>query len=214
MFSTSCLILIGFNAEMSQWLLNGGVSFSKSKPPKRFLLLTQPGHCRVCYQSSLPLTIDCTGPGWAPADQRCLAGVVQQQRQLQRSTVWWICGFFKVIPPLANWLQHTCLFSRAFVSIFQASIVMCAADGEANFRPHNNRTDSGFPVLLSIVPEVSGPSKQRRALGNQGLLGQVSKHQAFPLKIFLDESVLLLCKVLLVRGLYLLTTMKQWSSAR
>lgn len=72
---------------------------------------------------------------------------------------------------------------------------MCAADGEANFRPHNNRTDSAFPVLLSIVPKVSGPSKQKRALGNQGSLGKVSKHQAdLPLKIFWDESVLLFAK--------------------
>lgn len=37
--------------------------------------------------------------------------------------------------------------------------MLCVADGDTNFRPHNNRTDNLFPVLLYIVPE--SPGRQR-----------------------------------------------------
>lgn len=78
-----------------------------------------------------------------------------------------------------------CLFSEALF-LYWATIVMCAADRDTNFRPHNNSTDNLFPVLLYIVPRSLQPHKthEHSARGGHRTPGRMN--------IFLDSSCSLL----------------------
>lgn len=83
-------------------------------------------------------------------EKRCLRAVCAVC-----STVWWMAGFPRLHLSCFSSSgcigRSVCLFPETLF-LNWASIVMCVADGDTNFRPHNNRTDSLFPVLLYVVP--------------------------------------------------------------
>ncbi len=87
-----------------------------------------------------------------PAEKRCLKAVCAVCM-----IVWWMGGFSKLLLSCSGCIGRSlCLFSETF--LYWASIVMCVADGDTNFRPHNNRTDNLFPVYIvlgSLQPDKS-----------------------------------------------------------
>lgn len=65
--------------------------------------------------------------------------------------------------------------------------MMCVEDRDTNFRPHNNRTDNLFPVLLYIVPKSLQPGKHTHMNIHSALTGYLTSGPV-PMKIFLDFS--------------------------
>lgn len=106
-------------------------------------------HKTCCFQPNMLLK--------KAAEKRCLTAVCAVC-----ATLWWMGGFSRLLLSCFSNSgcigRSVCLFSETLF-LSWASIVMCVADGDTNFRPHNNRTDNLFPVLLYIVPGSLQPDR-------------------------------------------------------
>lgn len=98
-----------------------------------------------CFQPNMLLKV--------PAEKRCLKAVCAACL-----IVWWRGGFSKLLLSCSGCIgRSVCLFSETLF-LYWASIVMCVADGDTNFRLLNNRTDNLFPVYIvlgSLQPDKS-----------------------------------------------------------
>lgn len=188
---------------MQKWVsdfLNGPVCFSKSEPPKKlFFFFATPcindgnraatvratNHtCRWLY----------TAP--ALAERQRIRGASQASCSGSGDRQ---CGEFVAFSRLClHWQTGSSarVCSRGPLFLYSEPALSCAR--------RTGRQTSALTIIELIVfflcycplfQKSPAPQNKSEHFGNQGSLGKVSKHQAdLPLKIFLDESVLLLAK--------------------
>lgn len=133
-----------------------------------------------------------------PAEKRCLKAVCAVCL-----IVWWMGGFSKLLLSCSGCIgRSVCLFSETLF-LYWASIVMCVADGDPNFRPHNNRTDNLFPVYIvlgSLQPDKSTHTHTLHFSSNWLLRIMPNPHKdIFGLKLLL---VHILCQLLTIWNMH------------